>query len=155
MKYLALIGLYLFSSLAFATEEILTFSSTEQEALYRQLTAELRCPKCQNQNIADSNAVVAVDMRKKTYELVRQGQSHDQVIDYMKQRYGDFVHYLPPVRLSTIWLWLLPLLLIIGLASMLWRRQRQAQHASSPDVVQTPTTDAELQQMIDAIKRDS
>lgn len=155
MKYLALIGLCLFSALAFATEDILVFASTEQEALYRQLTAELRCPKCQNQNIADSNAVVAVDMRKKTYELVRQGQSHDQVIDYMKQRYGDFVHYLPPVRLSTIWLWLLPLLLIIGLASMLWRRQRQTQHASSPDVVQTPTTDAELQQMIDAIKRDS
>ena len=95
---------------ATATEDLVQFESAEQQQLYRQLTAELRCPKCQNQNIADSNAVVAVDMRQKTYQLVQQGQNKQQVLDYMKQRYGDFVHYQPPFQLSTVLLWLLPVM---------------------------------------------
>ena len=138
---------------AFAAEDLLKFESAEQQQLYRQLTAELRCPKCQNQNIADSNAVVAVDMRNKTLELVKQGQNHEQVIDYMKQRYGDFVHYQPPVQLSTIWLWLLPLLAVLALGWTVFRRSKDSQlmlpaEGSSP--ADTATLDAELQAMIDA-----
>ena len=69
-----LLSLFLFAPLtASATEELMQFKDAQQQALYRELTAELRCPKCQNQNIADSNAVVAVDMREKTYQLVQQG----------------------------------------------------------------------------------
>lgn len=143
---------------AAATEDLLQFESAEQQQLYRQLTAELRCPKCQNQNIADSNAVVAVDMRNKTLELVRQGQSHDQVIDFMKQRYGDFVHYQPPFQLSTVWLWLLPLLAVLSLALTVFRRSRASQHNTDEPAAQTELIDAqsearldaELQAMIDA-----
>lgn len=137
---------------ASATEDLLQFESAEQQQLYRQLTAELRCPKCQNQNIADSNAVVAVDMRNKTFELVRQGQSHDEVIDYMKQRYGDFVHYQPPVQLSTIWLWLLPLLAVLALGVTVLRRSNSSQSAMADDAdIPTDQTAlaAQLQAMID------
>jgi cytochrome c-type biogenesis protein CcmH len=138
-----------FASAVGATEDLVQFESTEQQQLYRQLTAELRCPKCQNQNIADSNAVVAVDMRNKTLELVRQGQTHDQVIDFMKQRYGDFVHYQPPFQLSTIWLWLLPILAVLSLAFTVFRRSKSSQTAEAP-ATETTGLDAELQAMIDA-----
>jgi len=148
-----LLGLLLCSTAASALEDELTFASKEQEALYRQLTAELRCPKCQNQNIADSHAVVAVDMRKKTYQLVQQGKTHDDVVDYMKQRYGDFVYYQPPLRASTIWLWLLPVLLVIGLGGVAWRRTRNQAFAAAPDSGSHPSTDAELQALIDAATR--
>ena len=134
---------------ATATEDLVQFESTEQQQLYRQLTAELRCPKCQNQNIADSNAVVAVDMRNKTLELVRQGQTHDQVIDFMKQRYGDFVHYQPPFQLSTVWLWLLPILAVLSLAFTVFRRSKSSQTAEVP-ATESAELDAELQAMIDA-----
>lgn len=77
---------------------------------FLELTAELRCPKCQNQNIADSDAPIAHDMRRKTYELMQEGKDKSQVIEWMKVRYGDFVHYQPPVNVVTIWLWVLPVL---------------------------------------------
>lgn len=101
-----------------SAEEILPFSSDAERQLFMQLTAELRCPQCQNQNIADSNAIVAVDMRQKTYELVREGNNRQQVLDYMINRYGDFVHYQPPVNRYTIWLWLAPLLLLLLLLAI-------------------------------------
>ncbi|RVU41226.1 cytochrome c-type biogenesis protein CcmH [Rheinheimera riviphila] len=130
-----------------AAEEILPFADPKQQALFRELTHELRCPKCQNQNIADSNAVVAVDMRKKTYELVQQGQDKAQVIEYMKLRYGDFVHYQPPLQLSTIWLWLLPALLVLGMGVFVVRKNNQQQLLVNEDV--SSELDAELQAMID------
>lgn len=149
-------SLFLFAVLSLpvlAAEDLLQLESAEQQQLYRQLTAELRCPKCQNQNIADSNAVVAVDMRNKTLELVKQGHNHEQVIDYMKQRYGDFVHYQPPVQLSTIWLWLLPLLAVFSLGWTVFRRSKDSQNAPANDTTEaagSAALDAELQAMIDA-----
>lgn len=135
-----------------ATEELLQFKDAQQQALYRELTAELRCPKCQNQNIADSNAVVAVDMREKTYQLVQQGQNKAQVIDFMKQRYGDFVHYQPPVQWSTIWLWLAPLLLVAGLFLVMLQKQRRAQqHAFEQDTGERVVADQELEQKLQAL----
>lgn len=130
-----------------ATEELMQFKDAQQQALYRELTAELRCPKCQNQNIADSNAVVAVDMREKTYQLVQQGQNKEQVIDFMKQRYGDFVHYQPPVQWSTIWLWLAPLLLVAGLFFVMLQKQRKSQQDAAEIVV----ADQELEQKLQAL----
>ena len=110
-----------------ATEDNFQFDSPQQNALFLELTKELRCPKCQNQNIADSDAMIAVDLRRKVYELLQKGYDRDQVIDFMKQRYGDFVYYQPPVNPMTIWLWLIPILFIFAaLAGIVMTRKRQA-----------------------------
>lgn len=138
--------LALLFSLTAPAQEVLQFDNEAQRQLYQQLTAELRCPQCQNQNIADSHAVVAVDMRQKTYQLIREGKDRQQVLEYMINRYGDFVHYLPPVNRYTLWLWLLPLLmLVLLLAAGLYRRSRQL----LPDDAGEPhKSAAELDQLI-------
>lgn len=84
-----------------AAIEVAQFDNPEQEARYNKLIAELRCLVCQNQNLADSNADLAKDMRRKTYEMVKTGASTEDVVDYMVKRYGDFVLYRPPFRAST------------------------------------------------------
>lgn len=127
-------------------EEVLQFDNDAQRDLYQQLTAELRCPQCQNQNIADSHAVVAVDMREKTYQLIREGKDRQQVLDYMINRYGDFVHYLPPVNRYTLWLWLLPLLMLLGLIAVgVFRRAQQSKQMPQDTAGNTA---AELDQLI-------
>jgi cytochrome c-type biogenesis protein CcmH len=115
-----------FSSLVTATEDNFHFDSPEQNALFLSLTKELRCPKCQNQNIADSDAMIAVDLRRKVFELLQKDYDRKQVIDFMKQRYGDFVYYQPPVNPMTIWLWLLPVLfIVVAVAGIVISRKRQ------------------------------
>ncbi|QGX91879.1 cytochrome c-type biogenesis protein CcmH [Tatumella sp. TA1] len=104
----------LFSTSVWAAIDTYHFSSVEQEEQYRDLTQSLRCPKCQNNSIADSSAMIAADMREKVYQLMSQGQSRQQIIDYMVARYGNFVTYEPPVTPSTLILWLGPLLFVIG-----------------------------------------
>jgi len=89
------------------------FDSIEQEQTFHDLTKVLRCPKCQNQNISDSNAELAKDLRNKTYELVKEGKTEEQVVDYMVARFGNFVRYDPPITPATIFLWLGPLLFIL------------------------------------------
>ena len=121
-----MLGLGYFASLALATQDKFHFDSTEKSALFLELTKVLRCPKCQNQNIADSDAMIAVDLKRKVYELLQKGNNKQQVIDFMKQRYGDFVYYQPPVNSMTIWLWLLPVLFIAAaLAGLVMTRKRQ------------------------------
>lgn len=141
---------------ASTSQELLQFESEQQRRLYAQLTAELRCPQCQNQNIADSNAVVAVDMREKTHELVIQGYSRQQVLDFMIDRYGNFVHYQPPVNSITIWLWLLPVLVLVSLLLFQLRRralQRNMQGAEQPSEEAAPASQqqAALDQQLDQI----
>lgn len=108
---------------ALAAEERFPFEDPARRALFMELTQELRCPKCQNQNIADSNALVAEDLKRKVYQLVQDGYSKAEVVDYMKQRYGDFVHYQPPLNLVTVMLWLLPLLAVLVGGWMVFRRR--------------------------------
>jgi cytochrome c-type biogenesis protein CcmH len=116
-----------FSNPLLAIEDKFHFDSPEKNALFLELTKELRCPKCQNQNIADSDAMIAVDLKRKVYQLLQKDYDKDQVIDFMKQRYGDFVYYQPPVNPMTIWLWLLPVLFIfVAIGGIVVSRKRQA-----------------------------
>ncbi|RUO61850.1 cytochrome c-type biogenesis protein [Pseudidiomarina insulisalsae] len=102
------------------------FDEPAQEALFHDLIDELRCPKCQNQSIADSNAELAKDLRDRTYVMVKQGASKQEVIDYMVARYGDFVHYQPPMTFVTSILWWGPLtVLAVGALVILYRVRRQ------------------------------
>lgn len=86
------------------------------------LAHELRCLVCQNQTLADSNAPLAVDLRNQIREQLAQGASERQVIDFMVARYGDFVLYRPPLKASTLALWIGPFVLLLGGALLLWRR---------------------------------
>lgn len=113
MKYFLIISVLLLSIVAQAAEDNFAFDTPAQRAQFLTLTAELRCPMCQNQNIADSDAMIAHDMRRKVYTLLKQGKSEQDVIDYMKARYGDFVHYQPPVTAATMWLWAAPVLFVL------------------------------------------
>lgn len=108
--------------------EIHDFDDPAQEARYKSLIKELRCLVCQNQNLADSNADLAKDLRQQTYEMIRRGDSDAQIIDYMVARYGDFVLYRPPLEAKTTVLWLGPfVLMVVGVAVvvLVMRRQRR------------------------------
>ena len=93
--------------------EFHTFENKKQEQLYLDLIAELRCVKCQNQNLAESNAELARDMRDKAYEMVSKGKSRSDVVNYMTARYGDFVLYKPPFKSKTLLLWIGPPILLL------------------------------------------
>lgn len=108
-----IVALLLLPAVSQATEDNFAFDDPAQRATFLRLTEELRCPMCQNQNIADSDAMIAHDMRRKVYNLLKEGKSEQQVIDFMKSRYGDFVHYQPPVNAATMWLWALPVLFAV------------------------------------------
>ena len=107
------------------------------EARMVRIASELRCLVCQNQTIADSNASLAVDLRRQAREMLQQGKSDAEVIDYMTARYGDFVLYRPPLRATTVLLWFGPALLLgVGgavLVMVLRRRSRMAADAFEPD----------------------
>ncbi|MBU2707087.1 cytochrome c-type biogenesis protein CcmH [Zooshikella marina] len=119
------------TSLSWAAIDTYEFSSDQQRERFQVLTEELRCPKCQNQNIADSNAPIAVDLRRKIYTMLQAGESDKTIIDFMQSRYGDFVLYNPPWDRRTWLLWSLPfILLMVGLfvlGRLLWRRHSQPQ----------------------------
>ncbi len=117
----ALILILLWPGWLWAAIDVLQFDTPEQEARFQQLTQELRCLVCQNQNLADSDADLARDLRMEVYEMVKSGQSADEIKTFLVARYGDFVLYRPPVQRNTLLLWgLPPLLLLIGLF-FLWR----------------------------------
>lgn len=98
---------------AVAGTEQFKFETSEQEARFASLSAELRCLVCQNQSLADSNAGLAQDLRQEVYNLLKQGQSDQQIVDFLVSRYGDFVLYDPPLKLATLMLWFGPLLILI------------------------------------------
>ncbi|MEP5764507.1 MAG: cytochrome c-type biogenesis protein [Halieaceae bacterium] len=100
-----------------AVIESYDFADEEMRERYRLLSAELRCPKCQNQNIADSNAPIAADLRAQLHEQLHAGRSNDEIVEYMVDRYGEFVLYRPRWNQVTMVLWLAPVILL-GLA--LW-----------------------------------
>lgn len=97
---------------AMAATDIYEFETPEQEQRFRVLLDELRCPKCQNQSLADSDAGIAQDMRARVEIMIKEGKSNDEIVDYFVARYGDFVSYRPPVTPTTSILWLAPLLLL-------------------------------------------
>lgn len=129
MKKLSLLFIFASNVAVSAPVELHQFDNPKQEADYRALIQELRCPQCQNNNIADSNATIATDMRNKTLELLKEGKNKGEVVDYMIERYGNFVTYDPPMTPATLMLWILPLILI-GLGfSIVFRRKKSKPQA--------------------------
>jgi cytochrome c-type biogenesis protein CcmH len=112
------------------------------EAQVMAISAELRCLVCQNQTIADSHAELAVDLRREIRGMLNKGMSERQILDFMTERYGDFVLYRPPVKATTMLLWGGPALLLVAgvgaLALVLRRRQKLGAEAFDPDTPDTP-----------------
>ncbi len=96
-------------------QEPMVFETQEQEERFKQLTLELRCLVCQNQNLADSDAQLAHDLRAEVHEMLMAGNTNDEIKRFMVERYGDFVLYRPPVQQNTYLLWVGPfVILLIG-----------------------------------------
>jgi cytochrome c-type biogenesis protein CcmH len=102
------------AGMAHAAIDAYEFRDEAERARYTELTKELRCPKCQNQDIADSNAPIAADLRKEIFRMLGEGRSNQQIIDFMVDRYGDFVRYKPALSAKTWLLWFGPAGLLVG-----------------------------------------
>jgi cytochrome c-type biogenesis protein CcmH len=115
------------ANVAKAAEALPAAADPALEARLVRITAELRCLVCQNQTIADSHSGLADDLRREVREQLRRGVSDEQVVQYMTDRYGDFVRYRPPLKASTVLLWAGPaVLLIVGLGFLALVLRRRA-----------------------------
>jgi len=130
----ALMASWLLSFSATAAIDVYDFDSPQQEQQFHELSDTLRCPKCQNNSIADSNAALAKDLRQKVFEMTKQGKSKDEIVDYMIARYGNFVTYNPPLNASTAILWAAPLsVLVIGFVFIVLRTKRRKTQSATGD----------------------
>ncbi|MEP4484659.1 MAG: cytochrome c-type biogenesis protein [Halioglobus sp.] len=156
MRRLRLALLIVWSALvavsAQAVIETYEFSSPALEERYQSLSAELRCPKCQNQNIADSNAPIAQDLRKLLYEQLEKGSTDQEILDYMVARYGEFVRYRPSFDSATAALWLAPVILLLGGFGLLILTVRRRGDAVALDSLSASDKD-QLRSLVDAAEK--
>ena len=137
MRTAFLLLLWVFVMPAMGAVEVYQFDTPAQEERYKKLVAELRCTVCQNQNLADSNAELASDLRNKVYEMIRAGKTDAEIYGFMVERYGDYILYRPPVKTSTALLWLGPFIFMaVGVALLInfvRRRRREAADSVEED----------------------
>ena len=144
-----------FASSALAVIETYEFSSTNLEERYQKLSAELRCPKCQNQNIADSNAPIAQDLRMLLHRQLEAGASDAEIKQFMVARYGEFVLYRPRFSGITALLWLAPLLLFLCAGIILFFSLRRPGRLESGSESESETlSDADQRRLSDLLDPD-
>ncbi|MBT8135143.1 MAG: cytochrome c-type biogenesis protein CcmH [Gammaproteobacteria bacterium] len=126
--------LLLFSMSAIAAPiETFEFESEETEKIFHKLSDELRCLVCQNQNIAESNADLAKDLRLEIYTMLSEGKTEDEIVDFMVQRYGDYVLYRPPFKPMTWLLWVGPIIIFIFGLIFVVRFMKSQNEAAQPE----------------------
>lgn len=141
-NYTMFLVLMAVSGLALSVVELREFSSDQQRDRYQVLVNELRCPKCQNQNLADSNSPIAADLRQEIFRMLEEGKSDQEIVDFLVARYGEFVMYRPPVKKTTLMLWLAPgLLLVGGVIIMLTIRRRQSPERKTNPILKAEELD--------------
>jgi cytochrome c-type biogenesis protein CcmH len=136
------------SASALAVIETYEFEDESLRERFANLADELRCPKCQNQNIADSNAPIAADLRKQLHAQLHEGRSDGEIVEYMVDRYGEFVLYRPRVNNVTMVLWGAPVILL-ALALLVLRSSMRGRAPA-----QEGTLSAEEQARLDALLAD-
>ena len=146
-KLIIILSLLVSMSILEAAVEVKQFQNSEHEQRYKNLINEFRCVVCQNQNIADSNAELAQDLRKQVFKMINAGKDDDEIMEFMVTRYGDFVLYRPQFNSMTFLLWVGPFIIfIIGLYFLIsFIRQRKKMI-----VTELSNTDKEkLKQLLD------
>lgn len=109
------------------------FDGKIDERRFRDLISELRCPKCQNQSLSDSNAPLAQDLRARVYTMIKDGRKDSDITQYLVARYGDFIMYKPPLKPVTWFLWFSPVLVFIMFVFIVvWRIRKRASAALAP-----------------------
>ena len=132
LSLILLVQLFVSASVMAAPIETYKFDSPETEKVFHKLSEELRCLVCQNQNIAESNADLAKDLRLEIYTMLQEGKSEDEIVEFMVQRYGDYVLYRPPFKPMTWLLWFGPILIFaLGLVFVV-RFMKSQSSASQP-----------------------
>ncbi len=139
---------------AHAAIDTYEFQNKAEQERYRNLVEQLRCPKCQNQNIADSDAEISLDMRDLTYEMMfKQDRSDEEIVQHLVERYGDFVRYKPPVDKRTLFLWYSPIVLLVlallSLGVLVLRRRKVVTSAQAGGGL----TDAEQQRIAELLQQ--
>jgi len=149
------LALVLVATQARAVIETYEFSSPELEARYRQLSAELRCPKCQNQNIADSNAPISKDLRKLLHKQLEEGATDEEILDFMVARYGEFVRYRPTFAGPTAILWLAPVLLLLAAITVALLALRTRRGRADAGTTLTTAEQQQVQELLDKSGRNN
>jgi cytochrome c-type biogenesis protein CcmH len=144
LRMLMVIALLAFAGVIYAQAiEPMPFASHAQELRFQHLTHQLRCPMCQNETLADSNAPIARDLRNQIFQMMQQGKSDDEIKQYLVARYSDFVLYDPPLKSGTWLLWFGPLLILLGGAGVvvatIRKRSRRGNETIDTSVGNEPT----------------
>jgi cytochrome c-type biogenesis protein CcmH len=150
MKNLILLflALLLLPVVSQAAIEEYAFEEEVQEERFKQLTYEMRCPKCLNSNIAGSDAPIAADLRKEVYDQILEGRTDQEILDFMSRRYGDFILYRPRLTAGTLVLWFGPALLLLGGIIIVRRMMLQSQDAAT-EAGLTQKEQEELDKLLD------
>lgn len=114
MRFVLAIGLVClcaFCNLSVAAEDMHSFANAEQQQRFQYFNKNLRCPMCDNQNLEGSNSAISADLRDELARMINDGKTDQQINEFMRTRYGDFIFYDPPMNRNTLWLWLVPLML--------------------------------------------
>ena len=144
-------------TLSVATIIVYPFTDLVKEERFNVLIKELRCPKCQNNNLADSNSTLSVAIKDKIYEKVNAGKSDEEIISYLKDRYGDFISYRPPVKPSTWLIWYGPFVILLVGGFLIFRfvSARQKEKPITPVSSSSESSKALLEQWGKETKSDS
>ncbi|WP_114418725.1 cytochrome c-type biogenesis protein [Marinospirillum perlucidum] len=136
-----------------AAIELYDFSSEEQRARFHELGGILRCPKCQNQSIIDSDSASAGDMREELFQLLQQGYSDEEVLEYLKARFGEYIVYRPPVRDDTLVLWFLPpAMILVGLLVLVFLARSRKKQIAGQDRESLSERQLRLKQILELDK---
>ncbi|MCL1079912.1 cytochrome c-type biogenesis protein CcmH [Parashewanella spongiae] len=151
LKGLLVFGTWFIAHVAATPVDTYPFKTVENQERAISLARSLRCPQCQNQDLVDSNSPVAQDLRLQVYKMVDAGKADDEIIQYMTQRYGEFVLYKPKLENKTYILWWGPLglLLIGGLVGVIFIRQQRINKGTEPQISESD------QKMLDELLKDN
>lgn len=128
--YLLCICMLFISAVCSATDPTQTLTDAQHLVAYQALIKELRCPKCTNQSLSDSDALISGDLKGIVLTQLKQGKSTEEVKQFLVERYGDFILYNPPVQTNTLLLWYMPLALFVsGICLLVWLYRRNKRYS--------------------------